>query len=88
MFHQWTIGPLYYSALIMSEAMGLSNASQIIDLLPNGGNKFTPGYAIYENGVPTKVALFNFITDPSGNSQYTATINIAGIPTPPQVKVK
>ncbi|KAK0230497.1 glycoside hydrolase family 79 protein [Armillaria fumosa] len=93
-FHQWTIGPIYYSALIMAEAMGASNVSQILDLNANGGNIFTPAYAIYENGNPVRVALFNYITDPSGASTYTASISIGGGETgqangtPPQVKVK
>lgn len=93
-FHQWTIGPIYYSALIMAEAMGASNVSQILDLNANDGNIFTPAYAIYENGNPVRVALFNYITDPSGASTYTASISIGGGETgqangtPAQVKVK
>lgn len=72
----------------MAEAMGPSGQSQVIDLNANGGNVFTPGYAIYENGAPTKVALINFVTDPSGNNDYTATITFGGMGAPPQVKVK
>jgi len=44
-------------------------------------------YAIFENGAPTKVALFNFVTDQSGASTYNAVISI-GSATPSQVKVK
>ena len=90
-FRQWTIGPIYYSALVMAEAMGPNNASQLVDLTTND---FTPIYAIYENGAPTKVALFNFATDPTGASTYTATISIGGgntgqsNATPSQVQVK
>ncbi|KAK0453921.1 glycoside hydrolase family 79 protein [Armillaria borealis] len=93
-FHQWTIGPIYYSALIMAEAMGASNVSQILDLNANDGNIFTPAYAIYENGNPVRIALFNYITDSSGASTYTASISIGGGETgqangtPAQVKVK
>ncbi|KAH7928005.1 glycoside hydrolase family 79 protein [Leucogyrophana mollusca] len=87
-FHQWTIGPIYYSALVVAEALGASNLSQVLDLNPNGGNEFTPGYAIYENGQPMRVALVNYVTDPSGASDYTASISIAGGSTPAQVKVK
>ncbi|KIK59062.1 glycoside hydrolase family 79 protein [Collybiopsis luxurians FD-317 M1] len=55
-FHQWTIGPVYYSTLmILAETLGTSNQSQILDL-----------------------ALFNNITDPSGASDYTASIAIGG----------
>ncbi|KAF8888693.1 hypothetical protein CPB85DRAFT_1334395 [Mucidula mucida] len=93
-YHQWTIGPVYYAALIMAEALGASNTSQILDLNANTGNEFTPAYAIYENGNPVRVALFNYITDPTGGSTYTASIAIGGgetgqsIMTPATVKVK
>ena len=90
-FRQWSVGPVYYSALVMAEAMGPHNASQIVDLTTNIN---TPIYAIFENGAPTKVALFNFVTDPTGASTYTATISIGGgstgqsNATPSQVQVK
>lgn len=51
-------------------------------------------YAIYENGTPTKLALFNYITDSSGASDYTATVAIGGSgagqdnATPSSVRVK
>jgi hypothetical protein len=79
---------VYYAAVAMAEAMGSSNQSQVIDLQANGGNIFTPAYAIYENGDPARIALFNFVTDPSGNSDITPTINFGGMGAPPQVKVK
>ncbi|KAG1777941.1 glycoside hydrolase family 79 protein [Suillus placidus] len=85
--HQWTIGPAYYSALVVAEALGSSNTAQVLDLQANGGNDYTPGYAIYENGQPVRIALTNFITDPSGNNDYTASISIGGT-VPAQVKVK
>ncbi|KAF9228223.1 glycoside hydrolase family 79 protein [Gyrodon lividus] len=86
-FHQWTIGPVYYSALFVAEALGSSNQSQVLDLQMNDGNEFTPGYAIYENGQPMRVALINFVDDASGASDYTASISITGT-APAQVKVK
>ncbi|KAG1807867.1 glycoside hydrolase family 79 protein [Suillus subaureus] len=86
-FNQWTIGPIYYSALVVAEALGSSNTAQVLDLQANGGSDYTPGYAIYENGQPVRVALTNFITDPSGNSDYTANISIGGT-VPAQVQVK
>jgi len=79
--------PIYYSALIVAEALGPSNVAQVLDLQANGGNDYTPGYAIYENGQPVRIALTNFITDQSGNSDYTASISIGGA-VPAQVKVK
>lgn len=93
-FRQWTIGPVYYSALVMSEILGPSNASQVVDLFANSANIYTPAYAIYENGNPTKVALFNYVTDSSGATDYTAVIAIGGgdsgqtAATPSSVKVK
>ncbi|KAB5589021.1 hypothetical protein CTheo_7533 [Ceratobasidium theobromae] len=77
-FHQWTTGAIYYSALVTAEAFGSTGNSQIVDLTMNNNNDFTPGYAIYENGNPTKVVLFNYITDASGNSDYTARISVGG----------
>lgn len=78
---------MYYSSLFVAEALGPSNQSQVLDLQMNGGNEFTPGYAIYENGHPTRVALINFVDDNSGLSDYTARVSIDGT-VPPQVRVK
>ncbi|KAH9927381.1 glycoside hydrolase family 79 protein, partial [Amylocystis lapponica] len=86
-FHQWTIGPIFYSVLAVAETLGTSGAAQLIDLGANGGNDYTPGYAVYEGGSLARVALFNYMTDPSGASSYTATISVPGA-TPAQVQVK
>ncbi|KAF7307934.1 Glyco-hydro-79C domain-containing protein [Mycena kentingensis (nom. inval.)] len=86
-FHQWTIGPIYYSALVMAEAIGPSNQTQVLDLHANNNNEFTPAYAIYDAGKPARVALFNYITDASGTSDVTAVISV-GDATPAAVKVK
>ncbi|KAJ7757812.1 glycoside hydrolase family 79 protein [Mycena maculata] len=86
-YHSWTIGPVYYSALIVAEVFGTSNQSRIIDLQMNNNNTFTPGYAIYDGNLLSRLALINFISDPTGASDYTATISVdSGIPT--QVTVK
>ncbi|EGN92294.1 glycoside hydrolase family 79 protein [Serpula lacrymans var. lacrymans S7.3] len=93
-YNQWTIGPVYYSVLALAEAFGTSNNSRIIDLGANSQNQYTPAYAIYEGSNLVKVALFNFMTDPSGANTYTATISIdgsaAGLPNgvPTQAHVK
>lgn len=85
---------MYYSTLIMAEILGSSNTSQLLDLNANAGNIFTPAYGVYENGNPTRVALFNYMTDPSGANDYTVSIAIGGgqtgqaNATPGQVKVK
>jgi hypothetical protein len=73
-YRQWTIGPIYYSVLAMAETLGSSNVSQVLDLNANNASIYTPAYVIAERGSPTRVALFNYITDPSGASDYTANI--------------
>ncbi|KAJ3782529.1 glycoside hydrolase family 79 protein [Lentinula aff. detonsa] len=87
-FHQWTIGPVFYSTLAMAETIGPSNNSRILDLGANNGNIYTPAYAVYENNDPVRVALYNYITDSSGGSDYTASISISGGQMPSQVRVK
>jgi Glycosyl hydrolase family 79 C-terminal beta domain len=69
--------------LLVSEALGPSNASQVVDLGLNSGNQFTPGYAIYENGNPTKVLLLNYMADPSGGANTVVNILIGGGPNGP-----
>ena len=85
---QWTVGPVFYSVVAAAEAFGRSGKSQIVDLQANSANIYTPGYAIYDGGNLDKVALFNYVTDPSGASTYTATISVSGTSMPSQVSVK
>lgn len=93
-FNEWTVGPIFYSVLVVAESFGSSNNSRIINLGQNSGNEFTPGYAIYENDKLTRLALINFMTDPTGANDYTVTISVGGgqsgkpNATPSQVKVK
>ncbi|KAH9850236.1 hypothetical protein C2E23DRAFT_896579 [Lenzites betulinus] len=77
-FHQWTVGPIFYSSLVVAEALGTTNTSRVKDLLPNGGNDYTPAYAIYENDALARMVLINFLDDPSGANDYTATISVGG----------
>lgn len=64
--------------LFVAEAIGASNVSQIIDLDLNT-SPFTPGYAIYENGIPERVVLINYMDDlGAGTGEYTAYIHIGG----------
>ncbi|KAH9912958.1 hypothetical protein B0H21DRAFT_858786 [Amylocystis lapponica] len=76
-FHQWTTGPIFYSVLAVAETLGTTGATQLIDLGANGGNDYTPGYAEYEGGSLARVALFNYMTDPSGASGYIAKYLVA-----------
>ena len=90
-FRQWTIGPIYYSALVMAEALGPSNTTQVVDLLPNNANIYTPAYSIYEGGTLARILLFNYVSDPSGASDLTVQLNLSGAggsPGPSQVQVK
>ena len=74
--------------------MGQSNTTQLKDMFPNNGNDQTPAYAVFENGQFSKMALLNYMTDPSGANDYTVTISVDGGDTgrpaaiPPQIKVK
>ncbi|KAJ8585043.1 glycoside hydrolase family 79 protein [Rhizopogon salebrosus TDB-379] len=93
-YHQWTVGAVFYSAIVISEVFGPSGNAQIVDLQANTGNMFTPAYAIFENGAPVRLVLLNYVSDPSGASDYTATISIGGSAinqdnaTPAQIQVK
>ncbi len=88
-FNQWTVGAVYYSVLVLAEAFGKSNTSQIVDL--TAGNEFTPAYAIYENGQLSKMALFNYVDDLGGTrgpSDLSVTLSVPGAGVPASVKVK
>lgn len=92
--HVLTTGPIYFAPLIIAEAFGSSGTAQVVDLNANSGNIYTPAYAIYEQGTIARVALFNYVTDSSGGSTYTASIAVGGGNTgqsngsPASVKVK
>ena len=87
-------GPIYYAVIAMTEVLGRSNQSQVIDLGVNNDDQSTPGYAIYENGTPMRVALFNYLDDTSGAHDLSVAISIGGgetgqpPSTPPSVRVK
>lgn len=85
-FSSWTVGPIFYAAVVVAEALG-TQTSQVLDLGANSQSIFTPAYAIYENGAPVRMVLINYITDPSGQSTYTAQISVGNV-TPSQIKVK
>ncbi|KAG2129513.1 glycoside hydrolase family 79 protein [Suillus bovinus] len=93
-YHEWTIGSVFYSTIAIAEAFGPSGNAQIIDLQANTDSMLTPAYAIYENGTPVRMVLLNYVSDPSGASDYTATISIGGSAigqgnaTPAQIQVK
>ncbi|KAF8162003.1 glycoside hydrolase family 79 protein [Pholiota molesta] len=81
-FRQWTVGPIYYAALVMAEAIGPSNATQVLDLQASAGNIFTPAYGVYEHGALARVLLFNYASDPSGASDLTVALTAASAARP------
>ncbi|KAI4522012.1 glycoside hydrolase family 79 protein [Schizophyllum commune Loenen D] len=85
-YSEFTIGSIFYSALILSEALGSTGTAQVVDLQGNNGNIYTPQYAVYENGKLARVALFNYVTDANGGNDYTATIRADGLPGNAKVK--
>ncbi|KAH9942088.1 glycoside hydrolase family 79 protein [Amylocystis lapponica] len=86
-YEKWTIFPIFYGLIATAEAIGSTGTAQVLDMSANAANPYTPGYAIYEQGTIARIALFNYITDPSGASNYVATIALGGA-TPAQVSVK
>ena len=86
-YNQWTVGGIYYATIIIAEALGTTNTSQVVDLFGNNNNDFTPSYAIYENGQLSKVAIFNYVDDQTGASDSQVTLSVpAGVPSTVQVK--
>lgn len=78
----------------MPEILGNTGSARVVDLFANSNNEFTPSYAIYENDQLARVALFNYLDDPTGAMTYTANIQVGGgetgqpPSTPQTVKVK
>ncbi|PFH50112.1 glycoside hydrolase family 79 protein [Amanita thiersii Skay4041] len=95
-YDQWTVGPIYYAALVMAETLGPSNVSQVMDMwhVDKTISVFNPAYIIYENGAPARIALFNYVSDPSGKSDINVVFSLGGgktgqpNATPSTVKVK
>uniref|UniRef100_A0A8H7XVC6 Beta-glucuronidase C-terminal domain-containing protein n=1 Tax=Psilocybe cubensis TaxID=181762 RepID=A0A8H7XVC6_PSICU len=75
-FRKWTIGPIYYAALVTAEALGPSNTTQILDLQANNNNVYTPAYAIYEGGTLKRVVVVNFASDLSGGSDLEVSLSL------------
>ncbi|KAF8217291.1 hypothetical protein K438DRAFT_2007856 [Mycena galopus ATCC 62051] len=87
-FHQGSVGLLYYSALVMAEAIGPSNNTQVLDYGVENLSPYTPIYGIYENGTPVRVAIMNYLDDPTSTSNVSAVISIAGATIPSSVQAK
>ena len=85
-YNEWTIGSVFYSALVTAEVFGKSGNARIIDL--NAPSPFTPAYAIYEGDTLSKFALFNYIDDPSGAHDHQTVIQVPDGGVPASVRVK
>jgi hypothetical protein len=72
--------------LVVAEALGQTGTAQVIDLYPQSVAQ--PNYAIYENGKPSKLVLFNYASDPTGAANYQFNATIDGGSVPSQVAVK
>ena len=77
----------------MAETLG--NGSQVLDITTSANlSHLAPAYVIYEGQSPVRLALFNYVTDPSGANDVNFTFSIGGQPvnqnngTPAQVKAK
>ncbi|KAF9033112.1 hypothetical protein BJ165DRAFT_1515715 [Panaeolus papilionaceus] len=82
-YNQWTVGAVYYSTLILAEAFGKTNTSRVIDLRANTDSPYTPAYALFENDILSKIALFNYMDD-LGTGTHTVNVAVTipdGVPT-------
>ncbi|KAJ7923608.1 hypothetical protein B0H13DRAFT_2655074 [Mycena leptocephala] len=76
---QWSVGSLYYSALVMAEAIDPSNQTQVQNYWVADLTSFSPTYgSIDNNGVPVRAVIFNYVDNPSGANTVYAVIRIAG----------
>lgn len=99
-YHQWTVGPVFYSSIFVAEALGPTGDAQLVDLTsfitsPSVTSDtapptsiYTPVYAIYEHGVPMRLVAFNFVTDTSGSSTVQFQFRLAGGEVSSSVQVK
>ncbi|KAG8896304.1 hypothetical protein FRC01_011897 [Tulasnella sp. 417] len=92
---KWNTGPIFYAQLVAAEALGKSGNARVIDLYIDGNADHRAGYAIYENGVASRLLLVNYVqpTTPNAND-YVATFAVGGgetglpVVSPATVRVK
>ncbi|KAG8995622.1 hypothetical protein FRB90_000137 [Tulasnella sp. 427] len=92
---KWNTGAIFYGQLVAAEALGKSGNARVIDLYIDSNAYHRAGYAIYENGVASRLILINYVqpTTPGAND-FVATFAVGGgqpglTPvTPASVKVK
>ncbi|KAJ7619050.1 hypothetical protein B0H17DRAFT_964935, partial [Mycena rosella] len=59
-------------------AIGASNQTQVLDLQILSLSQYTPVYGIYENDTPVRVAIVNYVDDPTGANTVNAVISMSG----------
>ena len=55
-----------YTIVAMAEALGKTGTARVADLYANNDSPYTPAYMIYENNMPARVVLLNYMSDPTG----------------------
>jgi len=85
-FHQWTIGSVYYSSLVVAEVIGSSGKAQLRDLGPNNNDVKTPAYGVWEDNNLVKLLFINYNDDPTG--ALNSTVTFTGPSTASSLKIK
>jgi len=71
----------------MAEAIGQSNTARITDLHINNNSPNVAGYSIYEHDQLSKVALMNYVDDPTGANDLSVSLTVnGGVPSSVRVK--
>lgn len=69
----WKTGPIFYSFLLVSEALAsTTNNSRVVDL--QVGRDDVAAYGIFEGEIAKKVVFINMISDGSGSNVWTANV--------------
>lgn len=78
---KWNTGPIFYAQIVAAEALGKSGNARVIDLMLDNNSANRAGYAIYENGVASRLLLVNYVQPAvagSNANDYLATFAIGG----------
>ncbi|KAJ3751448.1 glycoside hydrolase family 79 protein [Lentinula detonsa] len=69
-YKQWTVGPVFYSSLVIAEAVGPSNQSQVLEI---GAENQSTNYVSYENVQPVRMYTENIAIGGSQTGQSNTT---------------
>ena len=70
---------MYCFTLVMAEAFNPRNKIHLANFRLRGGNDCTHGCFIEDDGIPTKIAPSNYISDSTGAQVYTTQISVVGL---------